>query len=81
MPLFLKKACGMTMTEVNTRGCIPVDVLEKYEDWNMGEGNYTGHDIKCLSLILTLQKVGFQNAQTLQYMQDDGRGGRLPNVW
>lgn len=59
----------MTMRDVNTRFCVPIDVMEKYEAWGFGSGDYTNRDLDQLSLMLTLQDIGFQSAQIEQYMR------------
>lgn len=59
----------MTMTEVNTRFCVPIELMEKYEAWGIGSGDYTNRDLDQLSLMLTLRDIGFQSAQIEQYMR------------
>ncbi len=61
----------MTIDEVSRRYQIPADVLRTYERWGLGpaDGQYGDADLESLSLLLTLQDIGFSPGETEAYMR------------
>lgn len=67
----------MTMKEVNERYCIPVKILKEYEKWGLctveenaaGAHQYDEQDIERLSMMMTLQDIGFNCEETKNYMR------------
>lgn len=67
----------MTKKETSEKYQIPVEILEKYEKWNlcnevkkvMGAWQYDDNDLERLSMIMTLHETGFDNAEIEQYMR------------
>lgn len=79
----------MTRREVNEQYNIPISVLEEYESWGLcgaektcGAWLYDDTDLEQLGMVMTLYEIGFQRAETEQYMrlllgQGDSRAARL----
>lgn len=67
----------MTRTEVLHRFLIPLAVLEEYELWELcrpkgqdkAEQQYDDSDIERLSLIMTLNDIGFTKTEIKEYMR------------
>ena len=61
----------MNIDEVSRRYQIPTDVLRTYERWGLGpaDGQYGDADLDSLSLLLTLQDIGFSPGETEAYMR------------
>ena len=67
----------MTKTEASEFYNIPVELLDEYESWGlcgevkkvMGAWQYDDRDIERLSMIMTLQDIGFSNNDIETYMR------------
>lgn len=67
----------MTMNEASERYKIPLEILKKYESWGlcgavkkvMGAWQYDEQDIERLSLIMTLNGMGFDSNEVENYMR------------
>lgn len=67
----------MTMNEASERYKIPLEILKKYESWGlcgavkkvMGAWQYDEQDIERLSLIMTLNGMGFDSNEVETYMR------------
>lgn len=67
----------MTINEASERYKIPLEILKEYESWGlcgavkkvMGAWQYDDHDIERLSMIMTLNDIGFSNSEVETYMR------------
>ncbi len=65
----------MTEEEVSKKYQIPMELLEKYESWNLCDKKketpwkYDDFDLECLGMIMTLYEVGFTDREVEQYMR------------
>ena len=67
----------MTRQEVNAQYQLPMELLQAYENWNLlgctsessGEWQYNNRDLQQLSLITTLQSIGFSCGEIEHYMR------------
>ncbi len=66
----------MTKKEASEKYNIPLDILDDYEKWNFcvkerdvdGSWQYDDKDLEILSLILTLQDMGFEKDEIREYV-------------
>lgn len=66
----------MTKKEASEKYQIPMEILEEYEKWNlcgeikkvMGTWKYDDSDLDKLGMIMTLNNIGFSNAEIEEYM-------------
>lgn len=67
----------MTMNEASERYKIPLEILKEYESWGlcgavkkvMGAWQYDDQDIERLSMIMTLNDMGFDSNEVETYMR------------
>lgn len=67
----------MTMNEASERYKIPLKILKEYESWGlcgavkkaMGAWQYDDQDIERLSMIMTLNDMGFDSNEVETYMR------------
>ena len=67
----------MTKEEASKKYCIPIEVLDEYEQWGLcdtvkkvfGNWQYDDTDIENLSMIMTLRDIGFANSEIATYIE------------
>lgn len=67
----------MTKKEASEKYQIPMEILQKYEQWNlcsevkkvMGAWQYDDQDLERLGMIMTLHEIGFNEKEIQQYMR------------
>ncbi len=67
----------MNIDEASKKYNIPLDLLREYESWGlckaaekgMGDWQYDDRDLECLSMMMTLADIGFNNEEVAAYMR------------
>lgn len=59
----------MTEEEMMKVYQIPIDILKQYESCWRADGQYDERDVKNISLMMSLQECGFNDAETLDYLK------------